>query len=185
MLKKLKKKATFVQKWRVQNQISSKSVGAKSVFLKIFECSCTYCTHTNEVHVWVSMYWQIVLEFFFNILNKDYNFELDFWLVSSGVLLFRAGRFENMYFFKIWKIYCNKIVSIHFKFQSLRKKFSLLKTFWFWNEISFKEDFQINFVRLMFKRGLNSKNIFLNSDFCGLYLRAGPFLESPLIARAW
>ena len=43
--KKLKIKGTFVQKVRVQNQISSKTVGAKSVFLKICGCSCT---HTNE-----------------------------------------------------------------------------------------------------------------------------------------
>ena len=41
--KKLKKKGTFVQKSRVQNQISWKSVCAE-----ICGCSCTHCTHTNE-----------------------------------------------------------------------------------------------------------------------------------------
>ena len=48
-LKNPKIKGTFVQKSRVKNQISSKSVGAKSVFLKICGCSCTHCTHTTEV----------------------------------------------------------------------------------------------------------------------------------------
>ena len=47
-LKVLKTNFTFVQKLRVLNQIFSKSVGAKLVFLKICGCSCTHCTHTNE-----------------------------------------------------------------------------------------------------------------------------------------
>ena len=44
LLKKLMIKGIFVQKIRVQNQIASKSMGAKSIFLKI--CWCSY-THTN------------------------------------------------------------------------------------------------------------------------------------------
>ena len=44
---KTEDKGTFEQKSRVQNQVSSKSVGAKSVILKIYGCSCTHCTHTN------------------------------------------------------------------------------------------------------------------------------------------
>ena len=47
-LKTPKIKCTFVQKLRVKNQISSKSLGAKSVLLKICECSCTHCTHINK-----------------------------------------------------------------------------------------------------------------------------------------
>ena len=46
--KTLKIKGTFVKKLRVLYQISSKSVGAKLVFLKNCWCSCTHCTHTNE-----------------------------------------------------------------------------------------------------------------------------------------
>ena len=41
---KLKVKGTFVQKLRIKTQIISKSVGAKSFFIKI--CKCTR-THTN------------------------------------------------------------------------------------------------------------------------------------------
>ena len=41
-------KDTFVQKLSVKKQIFSKSVGAKSMFLKICGCSCIHWTHTNE-----------------------------------------------------------------------------------------------------------------------------------------
>ena len=40
----MKIKVTFEQKSRVQNHVSSKSEGTKSVFLKICECRCTHCT---------------------------------------------------------------------------------------------------------------------------------------------
>ena len=45
VLKELKTKGTAVQKLSVQNHISIKSVGTKSVFFKICGCSCT---HSNE-----------------------------------------------------------------------------------------------------------------------------------------
>ena len=51
VLKKLKIEDIFVQKIRVKNKICSKSVCAKSVFLKICGCSCAHCIHTNEVPI--------------------------------------------------------------------------------------------------------------------------------------
>ena len=48
-IQKTVNKGTFVWKLRVENHSSKKSMGAKSVFLKIYGYNCTHCTHTNQV----------------------------------------------------------------------------------------------------------------------------------------
>ena len=48
MLQKIEANWIFVWKIKVLSQDSFKSVGAKPAFLKIYRCSCTHCTQTNE-----------------------------------------------------------------------------------------------------------------------------------------